>query len=244
MLRIEKVLANAAPALARRAATLTLAYDERCRSRLAATLDDGREAALFLPRGTILREGSLLVATDGSLVRVVAAPQQVLRVTSSDPLLLLRAAYHLGNRHTPVQVAADALQLEYDPVLRDMLERLGVTVASVRAPFDPEAGAYGGGHRHGHDATFAEDHALAQAVYAERHGGAHRHDHDHGHDHGHDRGDGHEHSHAHDHGHDHDHGHTHAGDAATACGGCGHAHEHGPHEHPRQGDHSHRHGGH
>jgi urease accessory protein len=200
MLRIEKILeGSVAPALRKRAASLTLPYEDRCRSRLAATLDDGREAALFLPRGTILRHGAMLVATDGTLVRVAAALQPVMRVTCADPLLLMRAAYHLGNRHTPVQIEADALQLEWDPVLRDMLLRLGVQVAEAQAAFDPEAGAYGGGHRHGHDATFAEDHALAQEAYAHRHGHDRSHDHAHDHDHSH--------SHGHDHGHRHGHEH-------------------------------------
>lgn len=178
MLRIEKILeGHVAPALRKRAALLTLPYEDRCRSRLAAALDDGREIALFLPRGTILRHGAMLVATDGTLVQVAAALQPVLQVTCAEPLLLMRAAYHLGNRHTPVQIKADALQLEHDPVLRDMLLRLGVQVAEARAAFDPEAGAYGGGHRHGHDATFEEDHALAQSVYAHRHGHFHEHKH-------------------------------------------------------------------
>ncbi len=222
MLRIEKTLeGNVAPALRKRAASLTLPYEDRCRSRLAVTLDDGREAALFLPRGTILRHGAMLVATDGTFVQVAAALQPVLRVTSPDPLLLLRAAYHLGNRHTPVQVEADALQLEHDPVLRDMLLRLGVRVAEAQAAFDPESGAYGGGHKHGHDATFEEDHALAQEAYAHRHGHDHEHSHAHGHEHDHDHVHGpdfdHDHDHDHDHGHDHSHSHGHA---------HGHKHEH------------------
>lgn len=194
MLRIEKILLDGqslAPAVLRRAAALTLPYEQRCRSRLAVVLDDGREAALFLPRGTILRDGAVLVAVDGALVRVVAAEQAVLRASSPDRLILMRAAYHLGNRHTPVQVGPDWLQLEHDPVLRDMLLLLGVDVVETLAAFDPEAGAYGGGHRHGHDATFPEDHALALAVFTQRHG----HDlvHEHSHDHAH--CDGHSHSH-------------------------------------------------
>ncbi|MGN6579279.1 MAG: urease accessory protein UreE [Bordetella sp.] len=220
MLRIEKIMAGTvATALRKRAALLTLPYEDRCRSRLAATLDDGREAALFLPRGTILRHGAMLVATDGTLVQVAAAPQPVMRVASSDPLLLLRAAYHLGNRHTPVQIEADTLRLEYDPVLRDMLLRLGVQVTEAQEAFDPEAGAYGGGHRHGHDATFEQDQALAQEAYAHRHGHDHAHDHAHGPDCDHDPAHGHSHGHSHDHDHDdHPHDHDHAG---------GHDHAHG-----------------
>ena len=180
-----------ASVLVKRAPKLVLPFLERSRSRLRATLNDGREVAVVLTRGTVMRGGDVLVAEDGTLVEVQAAPEQVLRVTSDNRLALMRAAYHLGNRHTPVQVSADALQLEADPVLEDMLVRLGVTVTHVEAPFEPEAGAYGGGHRHGHDATFEEDYAAAQALYNEHHG--HDHDHNHGHVHG--PGCGHHHHH-------------------------------------------------
>ncbi|ALM81933.1 urease accessory protein UreE [Bordetella sp. N] len=232
MKRIEKIVGPGqaiAKPLLRRAPTLTLPYDQRSRSRLAATLDDGEEVALFLPRGTVLRDGDALVAEDGSFVRVVAAAQPVLRATCVDPHILLRAAYHLGNRHTPVEVGADYLQLEFDPVLRDLLLRLGLKVVQIEAPFQPEAGAYGGGHKHGHDETFAEDYALAQQVYQDRHGHGHGHDHDHDHDHGHK----HDHKHDHGHGHAHDHAHGHDHDHAN----CGHDHSH-DHKH----DHKHAHG--
>ncbi|HEY3596772.1 MAG TPA: urease accessory protein UreE [Paraburkholderia sp.] len=193
--------------LVARAPSLTLAFDARCKSRLAATLDNGEEVALLLPRGTVLRDGDVLVAQDGGLVRVIAAPESVLVVRAPDVLTLTRAAYHLGNRHTPVEVGADYLKLEYDPVLADMLKRLGASVEQVSLPFQPETGAYGGGHRHGHDETFAEDYALAQQVFDEHHGHAHSHDH------------GHEHSEKHAHSHDH-----HDGDAS-----CGHDHHHHAH---------------
>ncbi|MFC4277827.1 urease accessory protein UreE [Achromobacter aloeverae] len=243
MKRIEKIVGpgqGVAKALLRRAATLTLPYDQRSRSRLAATLDNGEEVALFLPRGTVLRDGDALVAEDGTLVRVVAAPQAVLRATCIDPHILLRAAYHLGNRHTPVEVGADYMQLEFDPVLRDLLLRLGLTVVEVQAPFQPEAGAYGGGHKHGHDETYAEDYALAQQVYQDRHG--HEHGHGHGHEHG--QGHGHAHDHKHDHGHGHDHKHDHDHDHAHHDHGHKHAHDHGhDHDHAHCG-HDHGHGGH
>jgi len=89
----------------------------------------------------------------------------VLEVRAPDALTLLRAAYHLGNRHIPLEVRVEWLRLEPDPVLADMLQRLGCQVDAVERPFQPEAGAYGGGHRHGHDDTFADDMALAQAVF-------------------------------------------------------------------------------
>ncbi|MEX3612728.1 MAG: urease accessory protein UreE [Burkholderia gladioli] len=229
-----------------RAPTLTLAYDARCRSRFAATLDRGEEVAVVLPRGTVLADSDVLVADDSALVRVVAAAEAVMRVSAPDALTFTRAAYHLGNRHTPVEIGLDTLKLEYDPVLADMLTRLGARVERVEPPFQPEAGAYGGGHRHGRDASFAEDYALAQQVYGEHHGHAHGDEHSHSHDHDHDHGD-HAHSHGahtHEHGHDHaDHGaahshaHSHSHDHEHAHGAASHAH---PHEHRH--DHEHRHG--
>ena len=199
-----------AASLVSRAPTLTLAYEARCKSRLSATLDNGETVALVLPRGTVLADGDVLVADNGGLVRVVAADEAVLVVRANDALTLTRAAYHLGNRHTPVEVGADYLKLEADTVLESMLTRLGVRVEAASLPFQPETGAYGGGHRHGHDATFDEDYALAQRVFDEHHG-EHDHGHDHAHSHGHDvHCDG-EHGHdcGHDHGHSHGKGHAH-----------------------------------
>ncbi|TDG09087.1 urease accessory protein UreE [Paraburkholderia guartelaensis] len=215
MRTIDKRLnAKLAPVLVKRAPTLTLPYDARCKSRFAATLDTGEEVGVVLPRGTVLRDGDMLVADDGGLVRVIAAAESVLRVRAPDRLTLTRAAYHLGNRHTPVEVGTDELKLEADPVLEDMLKRLGAQVERVELPFQPESGAYGGGHRHGHDETFADDYALAQRVYDEHHG-----HHDHAHSHGH----SHNHAHGDDQAHDHECGHDH--------GHCdGHAHDHS-HEH-------------
>ncbi|CCD36793.1 Urease accessory protein UreE [Candidatus Paraburkholderia kirkii UZHbot1] len=170
----------------KRAPTLTLAFDARCKSRLAATLDNGEEVALVMPRGTVLADGDMLVADDGGFVCVIAAAENVLVVRAPSVRLLTRAAYHLDNWHTPVEVGAEYLKLEADPVLEDMLRRFGCLVAHESQPFQPETGAYGGGHRHGHDETFSEDHALAQKVFDEHHGHAHDHSscgHDHGHAH-------------------------------------------------------------
>lgn len=200
--------AKLAASLVARAPTLTLAYDARCKSRLAATLDTGEEVALVMPRGTVLADGDVLVADDGALVRVVAAAETVLVVRAADQVTLTRAAYHLGNRHTPVEIGVDYLKLEADPVLETMLTRLGAHVERTTVAFHPEAGAYGGGHRHGHDATFDEDYALAQQVFEQRHGHSHEHDHDHDHDHS--------------HGCNHEDGHT--------GSSCGHNHSH-PHDH-------------
>ncbi|NSX18016.1 urease accessory protein UreE [Cupriavidus taiwanensis] len=187
MLKIDKLLAaphGIASVLVRRAPKLVLPFGDRSKSRLRAVLDNGADAALFLPRGTVLRGGDLLVAQDGSLVEVQAAAESVLEVRAQDPHALMRAAYHLGNRHTPVEIGRDYLRLEYDAVLADMLRRLGVRAERADLPFEPEAGAYGGGHKHGHDATFAEDYAAAQAVFREHHGHGHSHGHEGEHVHG------------------------------------------------------------
>ena len=160
MLNLTKRLAAAtlAPALLKRAATLTLGWDTRQKSRFGAQLDDGREVAVILPRGSVLRGGDVLVAEDGSLVRVIAAPQPVLQArhcaAHGSPFDLLRAAYHLGNRHVPLELQPALLQFEPDPVLAQMLRAQHLIVTEAEAPFEPEAGAYGEGgghHHHGHD---------------------------------------------------------------------------------------------
>jgi urease accessory protein len=146
--------------LAQRAAavTLVLPYEERVRQRLAAVVADGprRGSAVALlldaPRGSVLRDGTVLAGPDGALAIVRAAPQAVTRVTAPDALTLLRAVYHLANRHVPAQLALDAVLIERDPVLERMLAALGALIEHVDAPFDPEPGAYGGGHRHDSDA--------------------------------------------------------------------------------------------
>ncbi|MGQ2965806.1 urease accessory protein UreE [Methylophilus sp.] len=131
--------------------TLELPFDLRQKSRLRVTLASGKEAALFLTRGIILRGGDLLKTGDGLVVQVLAAQQPVYNVIAPTPRDLMCAAYHLGNRHVPLQIGDGWLRLEQDHVLRDMLLGLGMQVSEVQAPFEPEAGAYGGGHRHGHD---------------------------------------------------------------------------------------------
>jgi urease accessory protein len=202
-----------AAVLLERAASVELDWDTRQKSRFEAEDSAGRRLGVFLARGTVVRGGDVLVCEDGSLVRVGAAPQQVMVVrtcaehgTATD---LLRAAYHLGNRHVPVEVQADHLKLEPDHVLADMLRRMHLIVTETNAGFEPEGGAYGGEVAHSH---------------------AHSHGHAHGHTHGHD----HSHDHSHDHGHDHVHGHSHGhghdhaqGEAHVHGPGCGHDHGHG-----------------
>ena len=145
--------------LVQRASTITLDWDTRQKSRFDATDSTGRALGVFLPRGTVVRGGDVLVAEDGSLVRVQAAPQTVLRITActehGSPFDLTRAAYHLGNRHVPIELQNDHLKIEPDHVLADMLRAMHMTVVEVAEPFEPESGAYGdhgghAGHTHGH----------------------------------------------------------------------------------------------
>ena len=151
---------------------LILTCEQRAKTRFRATLSDGSDAAILLPRGSVLRPGARLVAECGEIVEVVAASERVYRVSArvdgTDPAFdLLRAAYHLGNRHVQIELGPGFLKLERDPVLRDLLRRLNLNVASAFEPFDPEPGAYGGGHRHDADAHGgAIGEALSQNAHA------------------------------------------------------------------------------
>ena len=147
MIRIEKLLT----APADHSVTLSLPIDQRIRSRLKVTLDDGQEAGLFLPRGQVLRDGDLLQSTDGLVVQIQAAPETVSTVHSSDAHALARVCYHLGNRHVPLQIATSWVRYQHDHVLDEMVVGLGLTVEVEQAPFEPEAGAYkSAAHSHHH----------------------------------------------------------------------------------------------
>ena len=108
----------------------------------------GEEVALFLDRGTILRGGDCLAAEDGRVIRVVALPEALMEVSASDAELLARAAYHLGNRHCPVEIRPRAVRFPADHVLAEMLRAFGLEATPLSAPFEPEAGAYAAGHHH------------------------------------------------------------------------------------------------
>ncbi|MBL8448413.1 MAG: urease accessory protein UreE [Dechloromonas sp.] len=134
--------------------SVALAYDERKRSRLRVILASGREAGIFLSRGDPLLDGDRLQAEDGAtVVEVTAAPEALIEASADSPLLFARAAYHLGNRHVPVQLEPTAsggrLRFQADHVLAAMVQGLGCAVRQTEAPFQPESGAYGGGHAHG-----------------------------------------------------------------------------------------------
>jgi urease accessory protein len=203
MLQTSKVIAQGqglAPVLLKRAATVELDWDVRQKSRFDTTDSLGRHLGVFLPRGTLLRGGDVLVAEDGSMVRVLAAPQAVLRIsacpTHGSPFDLTRAAYHLGNRHVPIELKPDHLKIEPDHVLADLLRAMHLIVNMVDEAFEPEGGAYSAathaGHHHGGHAHEEHgdhsDHSHAKAPVA-----AHVHGPDCGHDHNHD------HAHSHDH---------------------------------------------
>jgi len=146
---------------------LKLPFDSRQKSRLKTKLVSGEEVGLLLPRGEILRGGDLVTASDGRVIEVVAEPEKLLHVETES---LAKVAYHLGNRHVPVQVGEGFLRIAEDHVLEEMLKKMGAKVSRVEAPFEPEAGAYAGG-QHQHDEM--------------GHGGKihdhHGHDHDHKH---------------------------------------------------------------
>jgi urease accessory protein len=139
-------------------ARLALTFDRRTKTRQRATLEGGEEVAIFLPRGEVLRGGDIVAASDGRLVEVIASPEAVLHVTCTSPRELARAAYHLGNRHVPVEVGDGFLRIAADHVLEEMLRGLGATIEPMSAAFEPEAGAYSGGH-HGHDHDHDHHHA-------------------------------------------------------------------------------------
>ena len=139
--------------------SVALAYDERKRSRLKVTLASGREAGIFLERGEHLHDGDKLLAEDASaVIEIQAAAEKLIEAVADSPLLFARAAYHLGNRHVPVQILptehGGKLRFQTDHVLAEMVRGLGCQISETEAPFQPESGAYGahGGHHH-HDDT-------------------------------------------------------------------------------------------
>jgi urease accessory protein len=130
------------------AGQLRLTFERRQKTRQRATLASGEDVAIDLPRGQVLRGGDWVVASDGRAIEVVAEPERVLHVEFGSAASLVKAAYHLGNRHVPVQVGPGWLRLAYDHVLDRMLQGLGASLATLEVAFEPEAGAYGAHHRH------------------------------------------------------------------------------------------------
>lgn len=176
-----------AAVLLKRAATVELDWDVRQKSRFDTTDSQGRQIGVFLPRGTAVRGGDVLVVEDGSLIKVIAAPQPVLVITHcmahGTPFDLMRAAYHLGNRHVPIELKPDHLKIEPDHVLAGMLRSMHLIVHEAEEAFEPEGGAYGshgGGHGHAHGAT-----PVGPVLHPDAYAGSHTQHDDHDHDHSH-----------------------------------------------------------
>jgi len=198
MLQLTQVLRAPVGSNAERDSTATvelrLAFEDRRRSRLLVRLSDGSEAALVLPRGTVLRDGDC-VSSDGAasssvVVTIRAAAEELSVARTSDPNLLARAAYHLGNRHIPLQIHPGELSYQHDHVLDGMVRELGLVVTTESAPFEPEAGGYrhagttGGSHSHGHshEHDASDDHVHPHG-HSHPHPHAHAHPERHSHDH-------------------------------------------------------------
>ena len=183
MLQVSKIIPagqGLATVLLKRAATVELDWDVRQKSRFETTDSQGRQVGVFLPRGTVVRGGDVLIAEDGSLIKVVAAAQPVLVITHcsqhGSAFDLTRAAYHLGNRHVPIELTPTHLKIEPDHVLAQMLNAMHLIVRAAQEPFEPESGAYAAHGAHGHSET---GQGLGPIL-------GHDHDHDHGHQgHGH-----------------------------------------------------------
>ena len=225
MLRATSVVRKAAVRQDRVVDSLTLDHDDRNRRRLALKGDGGLDVLLDLDKATALGDGDAVKLEDGRLVLVKAAPQSLLEIRAENPLRLMRVAWHIGNRHTPAEITADAIYIENDHVLAEMVRGQGCAMSAVMRPFQPERGAY--------------DHDHANCDHPGHDHGHHGHQHDH---HGHDHG-----AHAHGHveasakgekGHAHSHAETHTHSHGDACG-CGHDHAHHDHAHH---DHGHKHG--
>ena len=185
---------------AKPADTIVLDFDERHRRRIAMTGTHGLEFLLDLPETVMLRGGVALVLEDGRLIEIVAAPEELSEIRVGEPRDLARLAWHLGNRHLPVQILANRIRIRRDAIIEDMARGLGAKIARIEAPFDPEGGAYAGPEveeTHVHGPGCGHDHHDHHDHHGHDH---HAHDH-HGHDH-----DKHDHDHGHAHGHDHKHG--------------------------------------
>jgi urease accessory protein len=190
MLTVNKLMpqgAGLAPVLVKRATTVELDWDVRQKSRFDATDSQNRQLGIFLPRGTLVRGGDVLVAEDGSLIKVLAAAQPVLVITAcsehGSAFDLTRAAYHLGNRHVPIELKPDHLKIEPDHVLADMLRAMHLTLRQATEAFEPEGGAYSGnGHSHDHAAPKPKLDSIAISAAAPH---AHGPDCKHGHGHKH-----------------------------------------------------------
>lgn len=217
MQRAISVVRKAAVKQDRVVETLTLDHHGRNTRHAALKGDGGQEILLDLDKPAALNDGDAVKLEDGGLVLIKAVAQKLIAITAENPLRLTRLAWHLGGRHVPAEVTADAIYVEHDAALAELVRGQGCTMSEVERPFQPEPEV----HHHDHGDACGHDH------------GHHHHGHDHGHDHGHSHvGDN------HDHGHEHHRTHEHG----ASCG-CGHDHHHDDHGHKHDhGHHGHEHG--
>jgi len=132
--------------------SLTLDFDARHRRRIRLTADEGEDVLLDLPKAVAIADGDGLQLDDGRWLKVQAAAELIVEIRHKDPNQLVRLAWHLGNRHLPTEIRNQVLRIRPDHVIEDMLRRFGAGLEKVRAPFQPEGGAYGGhGDHHSHD---------------------------------------------------------------------------------------------
>lgn len=192
---------------------VSLDHEGRHRRRITLTGEKGTAFLLDLEKTATLNDGDAVKLEDGALILVKAAPQTLIEIKAENPMRLLKTAWHIGNRHTPAEITADAIYIEEDHVLAEMIRGLGCAMATVSRPFQPERGAY---HDHAHG-----DHGHDHNGHDHHHG--HSHDHDHHHTHGAGCVCGHD--HAHDHNHDHDHHHHHSHDHGHDDHAHGHKHK-------------------
>lgn len=161
MLTLTQRTSSSLPAAVR----LVLPFELRQKSRFRACLDTGEEVGVVLERGGVLRGGDKLLAADGRVVEIAAAPETVTTVRATDPWQLARAAYHLGNRHVSLQLGPEWLRYPQDHVLDEMVRGLGLATTTEQAPFEPEAGAYGHGqHYTALGRTHAHHHPLTPSI--------------------------------------------------------------------------------
>jgi urease accessory protein len=232
MLRAISVVRKAAVRQDRVVDSLTLDHDDRNRRRLALKGDGGLDILLDLDKATALGDGDAVKLEDGRLVLIKAAPQSLLEIRAENPLRLMRVAWHIGNRHTPAEITADAIYIENDHVLAEMVRGQGCAMNAVTRPFQPERGAYD------HDHAGCDHPSHDHASHAHHDHGDHGHDH-HGHDHA-AHAHGHAEAHAHgEHGHTHGHAEAHTHSHGDACG-CGHDHGHHDHGHKHGAEHGHK----
>ena len=244
---------------------VTLDHEGRHKRRIVLQGDKGTGFLLDLDKASVLNDGDALKLEDGTLILVKAAPESLLEIKADNPLRLLKMAWHIGNRHTPAEIIAEAIYIQDDHVLAEMVRGQGCHAHHVTRPFQPEAGAYAhaghdhGAHDHGahdHGAHAGHDHGpdcgCGHDHSHDHHNHSHTHLHDHSHSHGQEQA--HSHAHSHDHAHPHEHSHSqehdHAHDHSHGAG-CGHDHHHShdhdhahnhAHDHTHAHDHDHKHG--